>query len=60
MTAVERVTRILERARVAGGWIDEDVAVAVLVELGLDAETGTPVDPATSNKGATSGESTAG
>lgn len=28
-----RITAVLERARVAGGWIDEDVAAAVLAEM---------------------------
>jgi hypothetical protein len=42
MTALERVTRVLERARVAGGWIDEDVAAAVLVALSLTDE-GEPI-----------------
>jgi hypothetical protein len=45
MTVLERITTVLERARIAGGWIDEDVAVAVLAELGLD-EDGEPVDRA--------------
>lgn len=45
MTALERITAILERARVAGGWVDEDVAAAVLAELGLD-DDGQPVDRA--------------
>lgn len=30
---LERIIGILERARVAGGWIDEDVARAVLTEM---------------------------
>lgn len=38
MTALDRVTRILERARVAGGWLDDEVAREVLDELGLDDE----------------------
>lgn len=29
------ITAVLERARVAGGWSDEDVAAAVLVALGV-------------------------
>lgn len=33
MTLLERITAVLERARVAGGWIDEDVAAAVLAEM---------------------------
>jgi hypothetical protein len=33
MTALERVIAVLERARVAGGWIDEQVAADVLAEL---------------------------
>lgn len=33
MTMLERITGVLERARVAGGWIDEDVARAVLTEI---------------------------
>jgi hypothetical protein len=43
MSALERITAILERARVAGGWIDEDVAARILAELGLD-DDGAPVD----------------
>jgi hypothetical protein len=35
VTLLERVTAVLERARVAGGWTDEDVARDVLIELGL-------------------------
>lgn len=38
-----RIAAILERARVAGGWIDEDVARAVLTELGLN-DDGKPSD----------------
>jgi hypothetical protein len=38
VNALERVTRILERARVAGGWLDDEVARLVLDELGLDNE----------------------
>jgi hypothetical protein len=45
MTVLERITAVLERARIAGGWIDEDVAAAVLAELGLD-EDGEPIDRA--------------
>jgi len=45
MTVLEQITAILERARVAGGWIDEDVARVVLAELGLD-EDGKPIDVA--------------
>lgn len=33
MTMLARITAILERARVAGGWIDEDVAASVLAEM---------------------------
>jgi hypothetical protein len=33
VTTLERITAILERARVAGGWIDEDVAAQVLAEM---------------------------
>ncbi len=36
MTALERITAVLERARVAGGWVDEVVAAAVLSVLDLD------------------------
>lgn len=36
MTAVERVTALLERARIDGGWDDEAVARRVLEALGLD------------------------
>jgi hypothetical protein len=45
VNALQRVTAILERARVAGGWIDEEVAKAVLDALGLD-EDGEPIDRA--------------
>jgi hypothetical protein len=45
MNTLERITAILERARVAGGWIDQDVARVVLAELGLD-EDGEPIDRA--------------
>lgn len=44
MTVLERITAILQQARIAGGWDDEDVAKAVLDALGLDEE-GEPVDP---------------
>ena len=44
MNALERIAAILRRARIAGGWIDETVAEAVLEELGLD-EDGDPVGP---------------
>lgn len=47
MNALERITEILERARVAGGWDDENVAWSVLAELDLD-DNGKPVDRATS------------
>lgn len=43
MTLLERIAGVLERARVAGGWIDEDVAAQVLAELGLD-DDGKPID----------------
>lgn len=36
MNTLERITAILEQARIAGGWVDEDVARVVLGELGLD------------------------
>lgn len=39
---LERITAVLERARIDGGWIDDIVALAVLKELGLD-ENGDPV-----------------
>lgn len=42
MTAFDRISELLYRARVAGGWIDEGVAAAVLKELGLD-HNGNPV-----------------
>jgi hypothetical protein len=42
LNARDRVAEILARARIDGGWIDEDVADAVLVALGLDAD-GKPV-----------------
>jgi hypothetical protein len=42
MTLLERITAVLQRARMAGGWIDEDVAEAVLAELALD-EDGAPL-----------------
>lgn len=45
MTLLERITAILERARFAGGWIDENVAAQVLAELGLD-DDGEPIDRA--------------
>jgi hypothetical protein len=45
MTTLERITAILERARVAGGWDDEAVAKAVLDALGLD-DDGNPIDRA--------------
>lgn len=48
MTALDRVTAILERARVSGGWIDEDVARRVLTELGLD-DSGDPLSRETSH-----------
>jgi hypothetical protein len=44
VTALERVSAVLERARIDGGWIDETVAAAVLAALGLD-EDGQPVAP---------------
>jgi hypothetical protein len=43
VTALDRVACVLERARIAGGWIDEEVAQAVLDELDLDAITGEPL-----------------
>jgi hypothetical protein len=45
MTALDLVTGILYRARVAGGWIDDDVASQVLEALGID-EDSEPGDPA--------------
>ena len=42
MTAFDRISELLFHARVAGGWIDEDVAAAVLKELGLDVN-GDPI-----------------
>lgn len=42
MTALERITAILEQARVAGGWVDDVVASQILAELGLDDE-GKPI-----------------
>lgn len=53
MTALERVTAVLERHRIAGGWIDETVAVEVLKALGLDND-GCPTpgrEPTSSNLG---------
>jgi hypothetical protein len=44
VNALERVTAVLERARVAGGWNDEHVAANVLQVLGLD-EDGKPAAP---------------
>ncbi len=38
MNALERITAIVERARIDGGWMDEDVAANVLAELGLDED----------------------
>ena len=46
MTALNRVAFVLERARIAGGWIDEEVAQLVLDELDLDAITGEPLPKA--------------
>jgi hypothetical protein len=43
MTALERIAALLARARVAGGWDDEVIAMAILAELGLDDE-GNPID----------------
>lgn len=43
MNALERITDILERSRIDGGWIDEDVAFLVLISLGLN-EDGKPAD----------------
>ncbi len=37
MTTLDRIAAILHRARVRGGWDDEDVAAEVLAELHLDA-----------------------
>jgi hypothetical protein len=56
MTALERVAAVLEEARIAGGWTDEDVAADVLQALGLDEETGQPIRindraPTSSNMG---------
>lgn len=45
MSMLERIAAVLRQARVAGGWIDEDVAAAVLAEMGLD-DDGDPVDRA--------------
>lgn len=42
MTAMDRIAAVLHRARMRGGWSDEDVAVEVLAELNLDAY-GNPV-----------------
>lgn len=42
MNALERVTFVLERMRVAGGWDDEAAAHQVLAALGLD-DDGRPV-----------------
>lgn len=36
MSLLDRITVVLERARVAGGWIDEDVAALVLAEIDLE------------------------
>jgi hypothetical protein len=44
--ALARITAILENARIAGGWIDEDVARAVLAALGLDDDGNPVVDQA--------------
>lgn len=38
MTALERITHILERARIDGGWDDEAVAARVLAALGLSTD----------------------
>lgn len=45
MSVLERVTAILHRARVAGGWVDENVAATILAALGID-EDDEPQDPA--------------
>jgi hypothetical protein len=34
MTALERVSEILRKSRIAGGWLDDEVAAKVLVALG--------------------------
>lgn len=49
MTALERITAVFERRRVAGGWVDEDVAVEVLAALGLDND-GCPVPSESSSQ----------
>lgn len=36
MTVLQRITEILHRARVAGGWDDEDVAKQILRAMDLD------------------------
>lgn len=38
MNALDRVTSVLERARIDGGWTDEVVAHRVLIALGLDED----------------------
>lgn len=42
MNTLERLTKLLHRARMVGGWDDEEVAAAVLRDLGLD-DDGKPV-----------------
>lgn len=42
MNKLEEVTRIIERARIDGGWDDEIVAEKILDAMGLD-ENGEPV-----------------
>jgi hypothetical protein len=50
VNALERVTRVLERARFDGGWIDEDVARRVLLELGLTDDGERAISPSTSSE----------
>lgn len=38
MNALDRITHILHRRLLAGGWSDEDAAAEILETLGLDAE----------------------
>lgn len=55
MNALERVVAVLHRARIDGGWDDEEVAICVLTALGLDENGIRSIDwseaPTSSNLG---------
>lgn len=36
MTPLARIAKLLHKARMAGGWIDEDIAQAILWELEIE------------------------